>query len=220
MSDSDIVYDTEKIWVITFNDVEVSFVTTFKSFVKAKSRNLAKQIFLKKISTQEPNAKISLLKISKLHKTFNRRKGEILSLAEWEAFRKLSFPNTVNSLFKISVRVVSIKDYLKSQNGRGVSLKRNNNGFGGKLGKDSWSFKNLKGKSLPKELRPYYRYRGRWVKISDEEREKEKLKWVELFKSAKGNKSLVAKNINRTTNYVLRHIRNFPEVDWSKFKEV
>lgn len=212
------VYENGKFWVITYKDVGLTLVTTFKSFIRAKSRELARSIFETKIKTQEPDSKILLVRIDMVHKKLHKTRNNRLSLAEWEAFRKLSFPNTVNSLFKIEINSISRREHDSSRRKFKATLKGNKNGFGRKLGENSYSYKNLKGKSLPKELRPYYKYKGRWIKLSEEEREKEKQTLIDLLESCNGNQSLVARKINKSRNYVMSQMRRFPEVDWNKFR--
>jgi hypothetical protein len=214
----DKVYDIDQYWVVYFHQIiDVKIIKSFRSFVKGKSLESAKACFLSKIEEEESIESIKSVKLKRVHSTFLKKHGEKLSIKEWEAFRKLSYPNSLNVLFKIECSDLSPNTLAKSLFSKKEKLKNNTNGFGGKYGKESWSYKNAKGKCLPDSLRPYYRYRGKWVKISDEERNEEKKVLISFAIKAKGNQSLMAKLMNKSRKYIIKYMKLFPEVDWKEF---
>ena len=214
----DKIYEIDQYWAVYFHQIiDLKIIRSFRSFVKGKSLNEARDCFLSKIKDEEPIESIKSVKLKRVHSTFLKKHGEKLSIKEWEAFRKLSYPNSLNVLFKIECSELSSIALAENYSSKKEKLKNNTNGFGGKFGKESWSYKNAKGKCLPDRLRPYYRYRGKWVKISEDERNEEKKVLISFATKAQGNQSLMARLMNKSRNYIIKYMKLFPEVDWKSF---
>jgi hypothetical protein len=213
-------FESSQLWVVSYKEeVPRGGLQGYRAFVRACSNAEAKDVFFLKIESQEPDAKIKMVRVSRVQQDLFKKRRRKLSLLEWEAFRKLSYPNTLNFLFKIESQYIAQPQSELSAKKKSEALRGNKNGFGGRRGKNSWSYLNLKGKTLPSELRPYYRYRGRWVKISKEEREAERDEFISFFIKANGNRSEMARIMGRSRNYVNKYIKLFPETNWDALIE-
>jgi len=90
-------------WHVSFTESSnIKNKIKYKSIIKARSKELCKKILVKKIMDDQPDVKLTGIKIQELHKnsSINRLK---LDIKDWECIRKCAFPNIINNLFKYNL---------------------------------------------------------------------------------------------------------------------
>lgn len=74
-------------------------VVEFKTVLRAKSKDFARKILLKKIEEDSPGASLNSARFYRFHK-LSEVNGRKISITDWAHIRDAAFPNEVNILFK------------------------------------------------------------------------------------------------------------------------
>ena len=183
----------------------------FKTFIKAKSYNLAKEMLLKRLREDDPNIKIKAVHGFLFHKNYKPVQKRNLTLKEWEQIRKASFPNQHNVLFKLEIE----RDASKSNRFNWTNHEHLKN-IGFKSGEENWSVKNLKGKILPLEERANMIYRGKWVVWDKESRKQTLNQIVDALIKCDNVRQKAAKYLKISRHKLYKLMERFPEMDWNK----
>lgn len=183
----------------------------FKTFIKAKSYDLAKEMLLKRLKEDDDKIKIKAVQGFLFHKKYSSAQKRRLSLKEWEQIRKAAFPNQLNLLFKLEIE----RDPSKSNrfNSTNYELLKT---IGFKSGKDNWSTKNIKGKTLPLYQRSHMVFKGKWVPWDKESRKQTFNQIVDALIKCNNVRQKAAKYLNISRHKFYKLMERFPEMDWNK----
>jgi len=183
----------------------------FKTFIKAKSYDIAKEILLKRLREDDPSVKIKAVHGFLFHKGYKPMQKRHLTLKEWEQIRKASFPNQHNVLFKLEIE----RDPSKSNRFNWTNYEHLKT-IGFKSGEENWSVKNLKGKILPLEERANMIYRGKWVVWDKESRKQTLNQIVDALIKCNHVRQKAAKYLKISRHKLYKLMERFPEMDWNK----
>lgn len=190
-----------------FNGLEKDF----KTFIKAKSYETAKEILRKRLSEEDPSVKIKAVQGYMFHKNYKNAHNVKLRLKEWDQIRTASFPNENNVLYKMEIP--RPEGYTNRFNKTDYEqLKK----IGFKKGKENWSHLNRKGKILPLEKRDGMIYRGKWIKWDKNLMKQARQKLIGALVSANGNRTEAAKLIGVSRRKLYDLMAQFPKIDWKK----
>lgn len=180
----------------------------FKSFIKARSYFLAKELLKMKIKEDNPSVKIKSLQGLMFHSEL-RIKQKKLTIQDWENIRNSSFPNNANYLFKIEIPRPPDYDH---RLGKVKTLHLKSIGF--KSGEENWSVKNVKGKVLPESERSHKIYNGKWIDWEPQLRNAQLDKIVGAMLRNGNCKTKAAKDLKISRNKLYKLMKKFPEIDW------
>ena len=180
----------------------------YKTIIKSRSADLAKQILKNKIREDSPGSKIKSLFVFMFHKD-----GEInaigLSIEDWRCIKEASFPNEVNILFKYESsrpegytnRFNYIKQGSKPKNGfkKGHAYIPQKN-----------QYSNLE--------KAHMKWNGKWLPWPREDREALKEKIIINFRLHNNSRVKTAKALGYLSSKPLKKLLNskFIEIDWEK----
>jgi len=198
----------------------------FKTIVKARSADLAKEILLARLKEDENFRKIRSVGVSMVHDCWHiadlRR---TLSIEQWEAIRNVSFPNDWNKVFKFEKK--RIKGQLNRYNVPRTKISKEHKA---KLVKACHtlveahikdSFKPLCPKlrkicSAPKYCKTSSQRKG-FATTKDPEHVAMEVAYLKkVMKKYHGNINWAADGTKTNRSSFRRALKRFPEVDWKK----
>lgn len=210
-------FSSNQYWVVHFSEMlHGELLGNYRTIIKARSGELAKEILLKRISEENKNIKVISILFYFFHKSFNRFSGKRLNscISTWDHIRNISFPNEFNKIFKLE------KDkkynYLHPM-GRGdqhASDELNNERIA-RLKKFS---DKKRGCVLPKSPEAKKQFgKNTHVSLKDVSFKKMEIKFLKgLMKKHKGNKSACGDELGICSSAFRRYLKKFAEVDWNK----
>ena len=175
----------------------------YKSFIKAKSYELAKLILKNKIKKEYPKSKVKSLIGFMFHGKYKRSQSIELSLENWEQIKLASFPNINDFLFK--KEVVRPKGHSNRFNKTNLDHLCK---IGFKKGKDNWSTQNRKGKFLPLKDRKGKKWNGgEWIDWDKKEMKEMKDLMIDALVKNANKRTLACAHmgISRNKFYKLMH---------------
>lgn len=204
------VFTVSQYWNINYTEkYKNGTEKDFKTFIKAKSFDLAKHFLCTKLKEDDPTVKIKALQGFMIHKNYKCQSKRSLGIEEWDQIRSASFPNVHNVLFKHEVlRPEGYSNRFNSTNYKHLKT------IGFKKGSENWSVQNIKGKVMPLDERANKIYIGKWVEWDEGLRDDTKEKLLQSFERHNNNRSLVAKDLGVSRNKVYGLMKKFPEIDW------
>ena len=181
----------------------------YKTVIRARSCELAKEILKKKIKSDFPKSKVKSVMIYMFHKD-----GEIndnpLCIKDWAAIKESAFPNEVNVLFRYeNPRPEGFTNRFNAV----TQGSRPNNGF-----KKGHAY-IPKRKQYSAEEKSHMIYKdGKWRKWPKAEREALKEKIIINFKLHNNSRGKTAKALGYTSPKALKKLldNKFTEIDWNK----
>lgn len=182
----------------------------FKSFIKAKSYDLAKKILKKKIIEDNPNTKVKAIIGYMFHGKYKRSDNIKLSLSNWEQIKLASYPNINNFLFKKEVpRPEGYSNRFNKTNYDHIST------IGFKKGEDNWVTKNRKGKMLPIEDRQGKKWTGdKWIDWDKSEMSRIKKIMIEALKKHGNRRTKACKEMNVSRNKFYKLMQRIEGKEW------
>jgi hypothetical protein len=176
----------------------------YKTIIKSRSANFAKEILLKKVKEDNPGHRIKSFSCFLLSKksTINNLK---LDLKDWGHIRACSFPNVANILFKhlyerpkhYTNRFNKIKNYQKLNVFKSGQVP--------------------KPKPLTDLEKSHMIYKGKWIPWPKKEREAFKEKIILSLSLNNNNRKEAAKHMGVSSRYFRKILtKRFPEIDWAK----
>ena len=205
-------YQVHQYWNINYTEkYKDGSEKDFKTFIKAKSYDSAKEILRKRISETDPCIKLKAIQGFMFHKDYKPSEKPRIRIEEWEQIRKAAFPNQHNLLFKYEVE----RDPLKS-NRFNVTDYDHLKTIGFKSGEDNWSTQNRKGKILPIDERSHMIYKGKWVPWDKECRNNTRKQIINALIINSNVRIKAAKFLNISRNKLYKLMERFPEIDWNK----
>jgi DNA-binding protein Fis len=210
-------FSSNQYWVVHFSEMlGGKLLGNYRTVIKARSGEMAKEILLKRISEENENIKLISILFYFFHKGFSRFSGVKLSssISTWDHIRKISFPNEFNKIFKLK------KDkkysYLHPM-GRGEQRpsKELNNERIARLKKFS---DKKRGCVLPKSPEAKKRFgENSYVSLKDLTFKGMETKFLKgLMKKNKGNKSACGDELGIGSSAFRRYLQKFDGVDWNK----
>lgn len=205
-------YSVHQYWNINYTEkYQDESEKDFKTFIKAKSYESAKEILLKRLREDNPDIKIKAIQGFMFHKNYKACDKPRLRIEEWEQIRKASFPNQHNVLFKHEVeRDASKSNRFNSTNHDHLKT------IGFKSGEENWSTKNVKGKIKPLEERSHMIYKGKWVPWDKEYRNNTRRKIIDALIKNNNNRQKAAITLDISRNKLYTLMSRFPEVNWAE----
>lgn len=183
----------------------------FKTFIKARSYDSAKEILKKRISEDDPRIKIKAVIGFMFHKNYKNANNLKLRVKEWDQIRSASFPNENNVLYKLKV---------EREEGKTNRFNKTNydqvKSIGFKSGEENWSHIHNKGKVLPMEDREGMIYKGKWVKWDENLMQTARQNIIEALIHTKGNRLKAAEYLGMSRNKFYNLMAKFPKIDWNK----
>ena len=201
-------FSFDQYWNIHYTEVlDNGAERDYKSIIKSRSADLAKEILIKKIKEDNPTHKIKSVQIY-MFSSKSYLDGLQLNIEDWEHIRLASFPNIANCLFKCYIaRPEGYSNrFNKSAPNHPRLFKKGN--------KQSPHHKN----KLTKTEKAHKLFKnGKWIPWAHSEREALKEKIILALNSFNNNRSASAKflKINPRSLYSLMHDK-FIEIDWNK----
>ena len=186
----------------------------FKTVIKAKSYDHAKEILLLKLEEDDPSIKAKAIQGFMFHKTYVILSPvrKLLGVKEWEHIHNAAFPNENNVLFKLEMPRPIWKT--NRFNGSGKNNLSHIKKFGFKKGKENWSYIHKKGKSLPLSERSDKLYHGKWVEWDEEDRNEKKNEIIEALLENDNCRDRAARFLGISRSQFYRFLNKFTEVDW------
>jgi len=182
----------------------------FKSFIKAKSYELAKSILREKVREDTPKTKVKAIIGYMFHGKYKRSQNLKLSLGNWEQIKLASYPNINNFLFKKEVpRPEGYSNRFNKTNYDHIST------IGFKKGKDNWVTKNRKGQMLPIEQRKGKKWTGdKWIVWDKKEVSRIKGLMIKSLKENNNARSLACKQMNVSRNKFYKLMDRIEGKEW------
>ena len=204
------VFDFDQYWNINYTEkYKDGSERDFKTFIRAKSYDLAKEILIEKLKDEDPSIKVKAVQGFMFHGNYKIHKNRRLTFENWEQIKKASFPNYNNILFK--KEITRKEGYTNRFNKTDISHILS---IGFKKGKDNWSHQNRKGIYLPIEERKGMIYKGKWVKWDEKEMEKTKKQIIDGLELHKNNKLQTAKYLKISRNALYSMMSRIEPMDW------
>jgi len=205
-------FRTDQYWNINYTErYQTGIEADFKTFIKARSYESAKEILRKRVAEDNPTTKIKAVQGFMFHKKYKNANNLKIGLKEWEQIRSASFPNENNVLYKLEVERAEGKtnrfnktdlDHIKS--------------IGFKKGEDNWSRIHNKGKTLPLKDREGMVYRGKWVKWDKNLMKATRQQIIDALIHTAGNRLKAAAYLGVSRNKLYNLMSKFPQIDWNK----
>lgn len=206
-------FDFHQYWNISYTERYVDGTEKdFKTFVRAKSYSLAKEILTRRLKEDDPNIKLKAIQGFMFHNNYKSDTGKKLGLKEWEQIKNSAFPNSSNTVFKFHVPRPDWKtnrfnatDYDQLKN------------IGFKKGDENWSTIHRKGKTLPFELRKGKIWVGHeWRDWDKHEMEEAKKRVISALILHGNNRSAAADELGMHRNKLYKLMSRIVGVDWEK----
>ena len=205
-------FKTDQYWNINYTErYQNGSESDFKTFIKARSYESAKDFLRKRILEEGSGIKVKAIQGFMFHGNYKNANNVKLRLKEWEQIRSASFPNENNVLYKLEIPRDPNKtnrfnktdyDHMKS--------------IGFKKGKDNWSHIHNKGKTRAIEDREGMIYRGKWVKWDKQIMDTARKMIINALIKTEGNRSKAAEHLNMSRNGFYNLMSKFPNIDWNK----
>jgi len=128
---------SEKYLFIVYYTIYVDKSRDYKTFIKSKDRDSAKDVFTKKIKKDCKGLLIKNLRIVKVNRS--KYRGVSISDKQWESLKKISYPNSKHVLSKLPKDCWFRRPVSKNRNADGTF----------KMGNTPWN-KNFKIKFIKK----------------------------------------------------------------------
>jgi hypothetical protein len=206
------VYAFHQYWNIHYTErYQDGSEKDFKTFIKAKSYESAKEILHKRTKETDPSIKIKALHGFMFHQNYKPVDKPRIRIQEWDQIRKAAFPNQHNVLFKYEVE----RDPSKSNRFNETDYDHLKT-IGFKSGEDNWSTQNMKGKILPLSKRSHMIYKGKWVPWDRECRNNTRQEIIDALILNGNVRMKAAEHLNISRNKLYKLMSRFPEIDWDK----
>jgi hypothetical protein len=203
------LFQYDQYWSIhytEYNDLNISG-KDYKTIIRSRSAELAKDILRKKVSEDNKGSKVKALRLFMLHKD-SIINDLSLNLKDWSCIKKCSFPNEVNTIFRFEV--CRPKGYTNRFNKMNQGSNPNN-GF--KKGHAKFSFPSY---TMEEKSRMLWK-RGKWHPWPESERQAFKQKIIFALKSNNNNRGKAANYLGIHVRYFQKLLKDkFIEVDWRK----
>tara|TARA_B100002019_G_scaffold12262_1_gene9913 strand:+ start:7535 stop:8617 length:1083 start_codon:yes stop_codon:yes gene_type:complete len=184
----------------------------FKTFIRAKSFQSAKEILKLRLMEDDPDIKVKALQGFMFHKEYKTDHGKKLGTKEWEEIRSAAFPNPSNTLFKLFVPRPSWKSNRYNATDY-EHLKK----IGFQKGQENWVSKNRKGKSLALELREGKIWTGHeWIDWDKQDMERIKKRMMAALILHNNVRCKACKEIGVSRNSFQKLMKRVSGVDWAK----
>ena len=184
----------------------------FKTFIRAKSYVLAKDVLTRRLKEDDPNIKLKAIQGFMFHNDYKSDTGKTLGLKEWEQIKNSAFPNSSNTVFKFHVP----RPDWKSNRFNATNYEQLK-GIGFKKGKDNWSTIHRKGKSLPYELRQGKIWVGHeWRDWDKHEMEEVKKRIISALILHNNNRSKAAVELGLNRNSLYKLMSRITGVNWGE----
>jgi len=200
-------FSYDQYWSISYTQVfEDRFEKDYKSIVKARSAELARNILHAKINEDHPNSKLKSVTIVML-----RHKGYInklkLNIEDWEHIKNCAFPNLANHLFKYeSTRPAGYKNRCSNH----IPLNKSKRFTKG-------NSSSVREKISDKQKSVMIFQSGKWVPWRSSERNALKSKIILALKFNKNNRTRTAEFMGISPRKLSSLMKEkFIEVDWAK----
>lgn len=206
------VFSVVQPWIIYYTEhYSDSTEKDFFTFIKAKSRNLAKSILIDKTKEDDSTVKLKAIRCYILHKNYqNHKTGQKLGIQGWGRVHDCAFPNVSNFLFK--KEIPRPEGYTNRFNKTNLEHLKT---IGFKKGADNWSTKHRKGTHLPLDERKGKKWTGgNWVKIDDQEMQIIESKLVGALIVHDNNRSHAAKYLKVSRHKLYKLMRTIHPMDW------
>ena len=205
-------FNVDQYWNINYTEkYRNGLESDFKTFIKARSYDSAKDILKKRVTQEDPSIKIKAVHGFMFHKKYKNANNVRLRVKEWEQIRAASFPNENDVLYKLKVERSPNKT-----NRFNKTDYEHMKTIGFKKGKDNWSRINLKGKSLALKDREGMVYKGKWVKWDKQIMNTTRQMIIDSLIKTDGNRSKAAEYLGMSRNGFYGLMAKFPKVDWTK----
>jgi transcriptional regulator with GAF, ATPase, and Fis domain len=181
----------------------------FKTFIKSKSYEFAKEILLKRLREDDPDIKIKAVHGFMFHRNYKATDKSVLKIEDWEQIRKASFPNEHNVLFKYE----TVRKKGKSNRFNETDYDHLK-GIGFKSGSENWSSIHRKGKTLPIGKRSKMIFKGKWIPWDKACRNNTKQEIISALIKKGNNRSSAAIYLNISRHKLYALMSRFPEIDW------
>lgn len=206
------IFRTDQYWNINYTErYHTGLESDFKTFIKAKSYESAKDILSRRVREDDPKTKIKAVHGFMFHKNYKNANNLRIGLKEWEQIRSASFPNENNFLYKLEIERAEGKtnrfnktdyDQIKS--------------IGFKKGDDNWSHIHNKGKTRPLKDREGMIYKGKWVKWDKNLMKATRQQLIDALIHTEGNRLKAAEYLGVSRNKLYNLMSRFPKIDWNK----
>lgn len=184
----------------------------FKTFIRAKSYALAKDVLTRRLKEDDPDIKLKAVQGFMFHNNYKSDTGKTLGIEEWEQIKNSAFPNSSNTIFKFNVPRPDWKSNRFNSTDH-EHLKT----IGFKKGKDNWSTIHRKGKSLAYELREGKVWVGyEWRDWDKHEMEDVKKRVISALILHNNNRSKAAKELGMNRNSLYKLMSRIVGVDWNE----
>ena len=216
-------FSHDQYWCLGYTEVYKNKTERdFKTVIKARSAELAKNILIKRLKEDKFFLKIRTVSSSMVHAKWQiaalRRP---LSVTQWEAIRAISFPNDWNRLFKFEKprregqlnrynvpRTILTEEHKNKLKTAALDLVE-------KYVRNS--FKPLCPELIKECSSPNHPMRKGFASMDNPEHRAKELQYLkDLMKDHGGNIAYAKDTIKRHRTALVRAMRRFPEVDWKK----
>jgi hypothetical protein len=205
------VFNVHQYWNINYTEKYFNGVEKdFKTFIKAKSYESAKEILGKRLLQEDPSIKVKAVQGFMFHKNYKNTFNIKLRTKEWEQIRSASFPNENDVLYKHEVPRAPGKS-----NRFNKTDMKHIRAIGFKGGKKNWSHLHRKGKTLPIKDREGMIYKGHWIPWNKDLMKKTRQQLIHAFIKTNGNRSKAAKHLGISRNKLYDLMAKFPAIDWN-----
>ena len=205
-------FRTDQYWNINYTEYyQNGLESDFKTFIKARSYESAKDFLRKRLSEDNSGVKIKAVQGFMFHKNYKNANNVKLRIKEWEQIRAASFPNENNILYKLEIP----RDPDKTNRFNKTDYKHIKS-IGFKKGKDNWSHVNNKGKVRAIKDREGMIYQGKWMKWDKEIMDTTRKMLINALIKFNGNRSKSADYLCMCRNKFYNLMSKFPSIDWNK----
>jgi len=203
------VFQYDQYWSVHYTEYSNSNISgkDYKTVIRSRSAELAKDILRKKVSEDNKGSKVKALCIFMIHKDF-KINDVSLNFKDWNCVKKCAFPNEVNTLFRFECE--RPKGYTNRFN-KMTQGSKPNNGF--KKGHASFPMPEYSKEEKSKMIWK----RGKYIPWPEEEREAFKNKLIFALKTNGNNRGKAADFLGMHVRYLQKLLKEkFIEVDWRK----
>jgi DNA-binding protein Fis len=206
-------FDFHQYWNISYTErYSDGTEKDFKTFIRAKSYALAKDVLKRRIKEDDPSIKLKAIQGFMFHNNYKSDTGKTLGIEEWEQIKNSAFPNSSNTVFKFHVPRPDWKS-----NRFNATNHEHLKTIGFKKGDENWSTIHRKGKSLPYELREGKIWVGHeWREWDKHEMEDTKKRIISALILHGNNRTAAAKDLGINRNSLYKLMRRITGVDWNK----
>mgnify|MGYP003641671171 CR=1 FL=1 len=203
-------FSVHQYWSISYTErYEDGTEKDFKTFIKAKSYELAKHFLTKRLQEDNPFLKVKSIQGFMLHKDFKSSIKGVMGIKQWGQVRSASFPNIHNVLFKHEVpRPEGYTNRFNKTDEEHVKK------IGFKKGEKNWSTLHRKGRTLPINQREGMIYVGKWVKWDKALMEHTRNQLISSLVSNGNNRSKAAESLGVSRHKFYDLLKRFPSINW------